>query len=161
MDFPSLAEHFRAGGLIELGLDPALQDGIQNPHRAGSGDIGGVFGHIETHPNVALCTQVINLVRLDGLQEPVEPGRVAQVPKVKEHTGIVAMGVLIEMVNAAGIEGTGPTDEPMDLIAFFQQELGQIGSVLSRDPRDERFLSGNHIPPLRFVKTQSQPFSCV
>ena len=40
----------------------------------------------------------------------------------------------------------GATDDAVDLVAVFQQKLGEISAVLPRDARDQRF--PRHIEPL-------------
>jgi hypothetical protein len=47
------------------------------------------------------------------------------------------VGVLIEMVDAPGIEAGGPALDAVHLIAFGQEEFGQIGTVLAGDSGDE------------------------
>jgi hypothetical protein len=46
------------------------------------------------------------------------------------------MRVLIKVVHTLGIEERGPALNAMDLIAFFEQELRKIRSVLSSHPSD-------------------------
>ena len=44
------------------------------------------------------------------------------------------MRIVIEMLNPIGVKGTGPADQPMHHVAFFQQEFGQVAAVLTSDP---------------------------
>ena len=36
--------------------------------------------------------------------------------------------------------GAGAADDAVDLVAFFQQQLGEVAAVLAGDARDDRFL---------------------
>lgn len=57
--------------------------------------------------------------------------------------GATLMRILIEMINAAGVEGGGAAVDAMHAVALFKQELHQIGAVLSGDSGDEgRFHDG-------------------
>src|SRR5437016_797512 len=58
-------KHFARGRLIKARANPGFPDGLQQSHRARCGDIAGVFRAVETHPDMALCRQVINLFGLD------------------------------------------------------------------------------------------------
>ena len=53
----------------------------------------------------------------------VEDTRTGKVIKldVKEHHLIEDFRIIIKMINAAGVERTGPPDDPVDLITFFQK----------------------------------------
>ena len=44
------------------------------------------------------------------------------------------MGVLIDMIYSIGVEGAGPADNPMDLVAFAEEQLGQVATILACDP---------------------------
>jgi hypothetical protein len=44
------------------------------------------------------------------------------------------MGVLIDMIDSIGVEGAGPADNPMDLVAFAEEQLSQITAVLACNP---------------------------
>ncbi len=53
--------------------------------------------------------------------------------------GVIYMGILIDMIYPLGIKRGGPAFNAVHLIAFFQQELRQIGSVLAGHTGDKRF----------------------
>jgi hypothetical protein len=44
------------------------------------------------------------------------------------------MRILIDMIDSVGVEGAGPTDNSMDLVAFTEEQLSQITTVLACDP---------------------------
>ncbi len=47
------------------------------------------------------------------------------------------MGVPVEMIYPARIEGRGPSDHTVDFVALFEEQLGQIRAILSRHTGDE------------------------
>jgi hypothetical protein len=44
------------------------------------------------------------------------------------------------MLEPLRMESAGPPDQPVDRVAFREQQLGQVGAILPGDPRDERYL---------------------
>ena len=103
---------------------------------------------------------MVDLIGSYGPQEPVEVGGIAQVPEVKEQASALAMGVLVDMVDAASIETARTTDQAVHFVPFFQQQFSQIGSVLSRDSRNERFFGGSHVPPSKICKDSFRASVC-
>jgi len=49
--------------------------------------------------------------------------------------------ILIEMIDAVGVEQRGAALDAVDFVALAQQELGEVGAVLASDAGDE----GNNI----------------
>ena len=41
------------------------------------------------------------------------------------------------MLNSAGVEGTTASNDPVDFVAFLDEELYQVTPVLSRDTSDQ------------------------
>ena len=54
----------------------------------------------------------------------------------------VLVRVLVDMVQPVGIEGRGPSDDPVDLVALLQEKFREVGAVLSCNAGDERCLNG-------------------
>jgi hypothetical protein len=50
------------------------------------------------------------------------------------------VSVPVEVINARRVEGRGPADDAVHLVALLQQQLRQVRPVLPRDARDERAL---------------------
>ncbi len=83
---------------------------------------------------MALGCQVIDFVRLHQINDPDQAGRVGQIP--------VVQGDLVHnVVDTSCIGNRSPASNTVDLISLFQQELSQIGAVLSGDAGDECFFS--------------------
>src|SRR5215813_8967336 len=62
-DLLRFAVHLAARGLVKTGADSCFANGFQNANRSDAGDVGGVFGNIETDPDVALRAEMINFIR--------------------------------------------------------------------------------------------------
>jgi len=86
---------------------------------------------------VALGAEVIDLVRLHLAQDAGEIGGVGEVAVVQAESGVIAMWIDIEVIHPLGVEGRGAALDAVDLVAFVQQELGEIGTVLAGDASDE------------------------
>ena len=133
------AEHFAGGGLVETGLDSRLADGLQKPQGSQAGDVARILGHVEAHAHMALGAQVIDLIRPDLLQKVGQLSRNAEVAVVKIDPGLRVVEIPVQMIDPVGVECAGPADEAVDLIPLAEQKLCQVGTVLARDPGDERF----------------------
>lgn len=60
---------------------------------------------IATHPHVRLRAQVVDLIRLDSANQAGQVACVGQVTVVKEQTHAGLVPVLVNVLNAAGVEG--------------------------------------------------------
>jgi hypothetical protein len=63
----------------------------------------------------------------------------------------IAVRVVIDVVDAAGVEGTGTADDAMDFVALGKQQFSEIRTVLSGDASDESFF---HLAPPFFMIIQ-------
>jgi hypothetical protein len=61
--------------------------------------------------------------------------------------------ILINVIDARGIEGTRSADDPVDLVAFRKQQFGKVGAILSGDAGDERAF--HVIGPLQIAQSDS------
>ncbi len=135
------AEHLRRGGLVDAGvLEPQLADRLQQPAGAEARHLAGVLGHVEGDADVALGPQVVDLVGPELLEQEVERGAVVQVAVVEEEAAVRLVRVLVDVVDAAGVEGGGAADDAVDLVALGEQQLRQVAAVLAGDAGDERLL---------------------
>ncbi len=73
-----------------------------------------------------LGTEVVDLVGHHLVNDLVDVVRVAQVPIVQLELGVGVVGVLIDMIDAFGVEGRRPADEPVDLVPLLEQELREV-----------------------------------
>ena len=102
-------------------------------------------GRIEADPHMALRGQIVNLRRLHLAQQAAQPARVAQIAVMEEQPRLVGVRIGINLVEPAGVERARPADDAMHLVAFGQQQLRQIGTILSGNPRDKRALNHRDI----------------
>ena len=93
---------------------------------------------------MALGAEVVDLVRLDDAQDAVQGRRVVQVAVVEDEVPLRHVRVLVEVVEPLGVEGGGAPDDPVDLVALREEQLGEIAAVLTRDPGDEARASRRH-----------------
>jgi hypothetical protein len=50
------------------------------------------------------------------------------------------MGIAVQMVNASGIESTGAPHDAMYFVSFCEEQLSEVGAVLTRNSGEERTL---------------------
>jgi hypothetical protein len=112
-------------------------NGFQKPQRPERIGIGGVLRRFKADLNVALGSQVIDLGWLGILDDANEIGRIGQVAIVQREPRILLVRVLVEMIDAIGVEGRSAALDAMDDIPLVEEELGQISAVLSSHAGDE------------------------
>src|SRR5207245_8382090 len=83
--------------------------------------------------------QVVDLVRADGLDQAVEPARVRHVAVVEDKARGVRVGWVrvLEVVDAPAVHARGAAYDAVHLVTLAQEQLGQVGAVLSGDSSDE------------------------
>ncbi len=86
---------------------------------------------------MALRSEVVDLVRMYSLNHADQAAGVRHVAIVQEEVAVPIMWVLVEMIDAVGIEQGAAALDPVDLIALGEQQLGKIGSILSGDAGDQ------------------------
>ena len=109
---------------------------LQQAQGAQGISVGRVFRGFKGHGHMALGCQVVDLVRLDLLENTDQVGGIGQISIMKDKVSVVHMGVLVQVIDAVGVEQGGPAFDAVDFIAFFQQEFGKIGAVLAGDAGD-------------------------
>ena len=135
---------FACGRLIETCLlcESGAANGVQEPQNTQAICIPGVLRHLKRHLHVALCTKVIQLIRLHFGNDFEAIRRVGQVAIVQMQSPGVHMRILIQVLNAPSIERRGSTDDPMHNIVLFEKQFRQIGTILACDASDEGHLEG-------------------
>src|SRR2546423_9809446 len=56
---------------------------------------------------------------------------------MQKKTDAVNVRVDVKMIDAGSVEGARPPDYSVNLVAFCQQQIGQITSILAGDPGDQ------------------------
>jgi hypothetical protein len=123
--------------LVKTRTDSGFANRFQNTNSSDSGHISGIFWNIEAHADVALRPEVIDFVRLQFIKQLHQIHRVREIAVVQEQPHAVNVRIDIKMIDASGVEGARPPDYSVNLVAFFQQQIGQITSILAGDPGDQ------------------------
>ena len=131
-----LTEHFAARCLKKAGTQPRFADRFQDPNGADAGNIRCVFRNVEAHAHVALCTEMINFVRLQFVKKLHQIDRITEVAVVQKHSNVVNVRIGVKMIDARSVERAGASDDPVDFVAFLQQQISQVTSVLPGDTGD-------------------------
>jgi hypothetical protein len=61
----------------------------------------------------------------------------AKCAEVEKESCVPLVRIEVEVIDAAGIESAEAPDQAVHLIAFGEQKLGEIGTVLASDPGKE------------------------
>ena len=59
---------------------------------------------------------------------------------MQEHPDAVDMWIGIKMIDTRGVECARATNDPMDFVAFLEQQIGEITAILSGNAGNERLL---------------------
>jgi len=97
-----LAEQLAGAGLIIPGffVQSKYPDCLQDPQGAKRIDVGGVFGAVKTHRNMALRRQIVDLVGLDFLDDADKVAGIGEIAVMEAETEVFCVWILIEVINA-------------------------------------------------------------
>ena len=139
------------GGLVELCLlfEAEDADGLEQAEDTEGVGVGGVLGLFEGDGDVGLRGEVVDLVGLDLLHDVNERGGVGHIAVVEDEVAMRDVRVLVDVVDAGGVEERGAPLDAVDLVALAEQELGEVGAVLSGDAGDECLLQNRFSGVLR------------
>ena len=126
-----------AGLLLQTEDANGLQD-AQGTHRI---RVGRVLGRVERHRDMALGRQVVNLVGLHVLDDADQARAVGHVAVVQHKPTVVDVGILVEVVDAVGIEQRRPPLHPMHLVTLVEEKLGEVRPVLTGHTGDQSSLA--------------------
>ena len=90
--------------------------------------------------DVTLRREVVDLVRLDALNDAYQAAGIGHVSVVEEEAASLVVRVLVEMIDAIGVEQGAAALDAVDFIAFGEQQLGEIRSILPGDTGDQSLL---------------------
>ena len=135
-DFLDLAIQLGGGSLIHLaGLGQAADpDSLQHTQNTQCVHIAGVLRSIKGDLNMALCSQIVDLVGLDLAHQTDQAGGIGQVAVVQGDSIL-----LDQVVDTSGVGDGSAADNAVDLIALLQQKLCQIRAVLTSDASNQCF----------------------
>ena len=136
------AVELAGAGLVELCFlfEAEDADGFEEAEGAQGVGVGGVLWLFEGDLDVGLGAEVVDLVGLDLLDDLDEGRGVGEVAVVEKEFGMGLVGVFVDVIDASGVEEGGAALDAVDLVAFGEEEFGEIGSVLSGNSGDEGFL---------------------
>ena len=153
----------RCGAAVQLGgarlVEPGGAgqaqdaDGLEQAQGADAVGVGGVFRRVEADLDVALRREVVDLVGANLLDDADQVGRIGQVTIVKVKAGTPGVRILIEMIDTGGVEGRGAPLDAMNSVTLGEQQLGQIGAVLTGHPGDQCHFGHLAFPRLRRLDT--------
>ncbi len=140
------AEHLAGTGLIHAnaGVDDA--DGVQHARDAQGGHIAGKNRLIPRGLDKRLGGQVIDFIGLILIQDADQRDLVTQVARNKLQS-------ILDVADTVEVEGARAAHHTNDAVAAVEQELGQIGTVLSGDARNQ---CCGHVHSLIEVSAQSR-----
>ena len=87
-----------------------------------------------------LRAEVVDLIRLNLLEDVPQSGAVGEIARVQEHPRAGLVRIYIEVIDPIGIERRTPAEDSMNLIAFLEEKLRKIRAVLPGDSSDKCFL---------------------
>src|SRR6266513_1307789 len=87
---------------------------------------------------MAFLWEMINLVRLQIIEQFHQIKGISQIDVMQKKSNDVNVRIDIKMIDTRGVEGARPSNYSVHLVAFFQQQVGQITSILAGDPGDQR-----------------------
>ena len=143
------AVKFGGAGLVEAALLFQTEDAdgfeyAQGANAVGVG-VGGVFGLFKAYRDAALGGEVVDFVGLHLLDDADEAAGIGEVAVVQDELPIGLMRILIEVIDAVGVEERRAALDAVDLVAFVEEELGEVGAVLAGDAGDQGdFVGGGH-----------------
>ena len=94
-------------------------------------------GVSKRHLHMALRGEIVDLVGLHLLHDADQVGGVGQVAVVQDEADVPLVRILIEMVDALGVERRRAALDAVHDVALGEQEFGEIGAVLAGDAGDQ------------------------
>src|SRR5262249_650372 len=107
---------------------------------------------------MALSREIVNLVGLVLLNQADNVGGICKVAIVHEKSRVVLVWINIETIYTRCIERRRSTFHAMHYVPFFQQEAGQMGTVLPRNSRNQRDRSCQDVNSLLMPAASSSEY---
>ena len=114
---------------------------FENTQRAERVGIRGVFRLLKADRDMALRREIVDLRGLHLFDDVDEARRIGHVAMMQHEATSLFVRILIQVVDAIGIEQRRSTLDAVHLVAFCEQKFGEICAVLSGDPGDQCFLA--------------------
>ena len=110
-----------------------ISQDFHNPETAHRGQITRAFGDFKAEADVRLPRQVIELRRLDFVDDAANRGGVGEICIVQKQFLLVNVVVAVKRLQTSSFQRTAATHDAMNFVAFFEQKFGQVGTVLTCD----------------------------
>ena len=112
-------------------------DRFQHAQRAQRIGVGRVFRFFERDGDVALCSEVVDFLRLGLLDDTDKAGGIRHVPVVQHQAALRVVRIAVQVIDALRIEKGSAALYAVDDIALIEQELGEVRTVLPGDPGNQ------------------------
>ena len=88
--------------------------------------------------------EIVDFVRLGLLNDPDQIGGVGQIAVVKDEAGVFGLRIFVKMLDPLGVEARGTALDPVDDVTSVEQELSEIGAVLTGHAGDQGYFRLTH-----------------
>ena len=138
------AVEFGGAGLVEAAFLSQAEDADRFEHAQGADavGVGGVLGLFKADGDVTLRGEVVDFVGLNLLDDADQAAGIGEVAVMQDELAVGLVRILIEVIDAVGVEERRAALDAVDLVAFVEQELGEVGAVLARDAGDQGYFAG-------------------
>lgn len=115
-------EELGGAGLVETGFLFQAEDAdrFEDAQCTKGIGVGSVLRLFEGHRDMALCGKVVDLIRLQLLDNPDQTRAVGQIAVVQKETHILFVPVFVEMVDTIGVEEAGATFDAVNDVALVE-----------------------------------------
>ena len=103
--------------LVGQAEEPDRLEHSQRSHRV---DVGRVFRALERHGDVTLRAEVVDLVRLNFLEDARQVAAVGQIAVVQHEVAAAEVRILVDVVDPFGVQRRGATLDPVHLVSLFR-----------------------------------------
>jgi hypothetical protein len=62
---------------------------------------------------------------------------------MQKKPNAVQVRIFVKMIDAGSIQGAGPANDAVNFVTLLQQQICEIGTILTGDAGDQRFLHEN------------------
>ena len=126
-------ENFRARGVVKAHRLRLIARNLEQAQRRHSNFFASRFRNFETQTDMALSGEVINFRGTHFGKNPPQSRAIGKIPVMQKKAFLVDIFVAPQMLNARAEQVAGSPNDPVNLVTFLQQQLGQIGSILTGD----------------------------
>ncbi len=135
-DLANAPEHLAGGCLVEAGVGDDEANRFEQATDGDRVELGGQHRLAPRGRHERLCREVVDLVGFGALQD-ADQGHLVEEIRLDE------IEVVGDVGDAAGHRIAGVADRAEDPVSLLEQQLREIGAVLSGDAGDDRAASGH------------------